>query len=299
MDLSGPQGELPMAMHGGGGGLPYLGLHHEHEQQQHHHHHGANGRHMSPPEVSEESKNRQVVAVVSAASGGGGGGMRYRECLKNHAAAIGGSATDGCGEFMPAGEEGSLDALRCSACGCHRNFHRKEPPGGDGVGGWQLYQHHQLAGGPLSPLHHHHRGLLVAALPPTPTRMVMPLNAATMQQLHYHNTSAESDDARAPQPPARKRFRTKFTAEQKARMLGFAEEVGWRLQKLEDAVVQRFCQEVGVKRRVLKVWMHNNKHTLARRHGDPQHHPGGGPPHPEPGGPGRSPSPSPPQLLLE
>uniref|UniRef100_A0A0A9GTX7 ZF-HD dimerization-type domain-containing protein n=1 Tax=Arundo donax TaxID=35708 RepID=A0A0A9GTX7_ARUDO len=80
-------------------------------------------------------------------------------------------------------------------------------------------------------------------------------------------------------------------------MLGFAEEVGWRLQKLEDAVLQRFCQEVGVKRRVLKVWMHNNKHTLARRYsGDPhQGQPGGGNgggmPHPEPGGPGTEPQP--------
>ena len=64
---------------------------------------------------------------------------------------------------------------------------------------------------------------------------------------------------------SQKRFRTKFTAEQKARMLDFAERVGWRLQKLDDAMVQHFCQEIGVKRRVLKVWMHNNKHTLAKR----------------------------------
>ncbi|KAG8051206.1 hypothetical protein GUJ93_ZPchr0009g1057 [Zizania palustris] len=106
--------------------------------------------------------------------------------------------------------------------------------------------------------------------------MVMPLST-------MHTT--ESDDAARSAP--RKRFRTKFTAEQKARMLGFAEEVGWRLQKLEDTVVQRFCQEVGVKRRVLKVWMHNNKHTLASRHQPP--------PQPEPGGP----IPSSPQLRLE
>ncbi|TVU51377.1 hypothetical protein EJB05_02802, partial [Eragrostis curvula] len=131
MDFSGTQGELPMAMHGGGGGSPFLGLHHQQREQQQyqHHHHGANGRHASPPE--EEEKSRQALAVVpvsSSGGGGGGGGVRYRECLKNHAAAIGGSATDGCGEFMPAGEEGSLDALRCSACGCHRNFHRKSLP---------------------------------------------------------------------------------------------------------------------------------------------------------------------------
>ncbi|KAK1287181.1 ZF-HD homeobox protein [Acorus calamus] len=37
--------------------------------------------------------------------------VKYRECLKNHAAAMGGNATDGCGEFMPSGEEGTMDAL--------------------------------------------------------------------------------------------------------------------------------------------------------------------------------------------
>ncbi|GJN13550.1 hypothetical protein PR202_gb00266 [Eleusine coracana subsp. coracana] len=301
MDFSAAQGELPLPpMHAGGGGSPYqLGLRHDHEpppQQQFQHHHGggggANGRRVSPPEPAAEEEEeeeqevkhgRHALAVVPVSSsgggGGGGGGIRYRECLKNHAAAIGGSATDGCGEFMPAGEEGSLDALRCSACGCHRNFHRKESSlllldGHAGRGPPGPIHHHPLAGagGPLSPSvhHHHHRGLLVAALPPAPTRMVMPLTAMHHQHHAHAATSAESDHHQQMQhmqgqQAARKRFRTKFTAEQKARMLGFAEEAGWRLQKLEDDVVQRFCAEVGVKRRVLKVWMHNNKHTLARR----------------------------------
>ncbi|XP_040385136.1 zinc-finger homeodomain protein 3-like [Oryza brachyantha] len=298
MDLSGTQGELPLPMHAAAS--PYLGLHHDH------HHHGGggmNGRHMSPP--TPQASGEDSKAVVPS-GGGGGGGARYRECLKNHAAAIGGSATDGCGEFMPAGEEGSLDALRCSACGCHRNFHRKELDYPSAAAGSAPHHHHHHlmlgGGGALSPLAAHHRGghhhhhLLVAALPP-PTRMVMPLSA--MQ-------TSESDDAAGARPgapgsaaAARKRFRTKFTAEQKARMLGFAEEVGWRLQKLEDAVVQRFCQEVGVKRRVLKVWMHNNKHTLARRHLHPAAaDDGSAPPHPEPGGAAPSPS-SPQQLRLE
>ncbi|CAN8234772.1 unnamed protein product [Cochlearia groenlandica] len=52
--------------------------------------------------------------------------VRYVECQKNHAANIGGYAVDGCREFMAAGNEGTVDALRCAACGCHRNFHRKE-----------------------------------------------------------------------------------------------------------------------------------------------------------------------------
>ncbi|KAL3825793.1 hypothetical protein ACJIZ3_021822 [Penstemon smallii] len=49
----------------------------------------------------------------------------YEECRKNHAASIGKYAVDGCCEFMPAGEEGSAAALRCAACSCHRNFHKK------------------------------------------------------------------------------------------------------------------------------------------------------------------------------
>uniref|UniRef100_A0A7N0VEH6 ZF-HD dimerization-type domain-containing protein n=1 Tax=Kalanchoe fedtschenkoi TaxID=63787 RepID=A0A7N0VEH6_KALFE len=52
--------------------------------------------------------------------------VRYGECQKNHAANVGGYAVDGCREFMASGMEGTSEALRCAACGCHRNFHRKE-----------------------------------------------------------------------------------------------------------------------------------------------------------------------------
>ncbi|XP_050377467.1 mini zinc finger protein 3-like [Argentina anserina] len=52
--------------------------------------------------------------------------VRYGECQKNHAANIGGYAVDGCREFMASGEEGTAEALTCAACGCHRNFHRRE-----------------------------------------------------------------------------------------------------------------------------------------------------------------------------
>ncbi|XP_057519031.1 mini zinc finger protein 3-like [Amaranthus tricolor] len=50
----------------------------------------------------------------------------YWECQKNHAASIGGYAVDGCREFMAMGAEGTSNALVCAACGCHRNFHRKQ-----------------------------------------------------------------------------------------------------------------------------------------------------------------------------
>ncbi|XP_009762040.1 zinc-finger homeodomain protein 4-like isoform X2 [Nicotiana tabacum] len=112
--------------------------------------------------------------------------MKYKECLENHAAAMGGNATDGCGEFMPSGEEGinQEDGIINGGCGV----------------------------------------------------MARPLN---YQQL------------------VKKRFRTKFSQEQKEKMLNFAEKIGWKMQKQEEAMVQQFCQQVGVKRRLLKVWMHN------------------------------------------
>ncbi|KAI3463976.1 hypothetical protein Pfo_020639 [Paulownia fortunei] len=67
-------------------------------------------------EGSQRSPSAQVVGTV-----------RYAECQRNHAANIGGYAVDGCREFMAAGgEEGTTAALSCAACGCHRNFHRRE-----------------------------------------------------------------------------------------------------------------------------------------------------------------------------
>ncbi|KAE8672513.1 Mini zinc finger protein 2 [Hibiscus syriacus] len=52
--------------------------------------------------------------------------VRYGECQRNHAASVGGYVVDGCREFMASGDEGTSGALTCAACGCHRNFHRKE-----------------------------------------------------------------------------------------------------------------------------------------------------------------------------
>ncbi|CAK7341189.1 unnamed protein product [Dovyalis caffra] len=51
---------------------------------------------------------------------------KYRECWRNHAILTGGYAVDGCGEFTPEGVPGTKEAFICEACGCHRNFHRKQ-----------------------------------------------------------------------------------------------------------------------------------------------------------------------------
>ncbi|KAE9453846.1 hypothetical protein C3L33_14270, partial [Rhododendron williamsianum] len=71
--------------------------------------------------VRRNGSNRKSTASASAVQT-----VRYVECQKNHAASIGGHAVDGCREFMASGEEGTTGALICAACGCHRNFHRRE-----------------------------------------------------------------------------------------------------------------------------------------------------------------------------
>nr|ACF84413.1 unknown [Zea mays] len=72
---------------------------------------------------------KKKTRLGAAAVAGGQTGVYYRECLKNHAASLGGHALDGCGEFMPSPEADPADpsSLRCAACGCHRNFHRRLP----------------------------------------------------------------------------------------------------------------------------------------------------------------------------
>ncbi|CBI22215.3 unnamed protein product, partial [Vitis vinifera] len=159
-----------------------------HQQHHHHHHH-----HFAAPQV--------VVA--------------YKECLKNHAASLGGHALDGCGEFMPSPTATSADptSLKCAACGCHRNFHRREPDD-----------------------------------PPPTTHNAPPISSSPASGAN-----------------GRKRFRTKFSQGQKEKMFEFAERVGWKMQKRDEELVAEFCNEVGVDKGVLKVWMHNNKNTFGKR----------------------------------
>nr|ABY61029.1 zinc finger-homeodomain protein 1 [Asparagus officinalis] len=245
MDLSSHEGDIPIPI----SSSTYIGAQsHGHSflsssngPPPHHHHH----HHPPPPPPTEDHHHQAIVPKKPAAV------VKYRECLKNHAASIGGNATDGCGEFMPSGEEGTLEALKCSACGCHRNFHRKETEGDPFGGNPSCDCRRNFIGG------HGHKGVLIPR--PTPHSMIMPLGAASAMQ------TSESDEMMPRPPLMKKRFRTKFSAEQKEKMLAFAERAGWKLQKQEEGVVQRFCQEIGVKRRVLKVWMHNNKHNLAKK----------------------------------
>ncbi|KAF2609183.1 hypothetical protein F2Q68_00045507 [Brassica cretica] len=188
--------------------------------------------------------------------------VRYRECLKNHAASVGGSVYDGCGEFMPSGEEGTLEALRCAACHCHRNFHRKENDGVGSSDGSSHHHHHQYGGGRRPPP----RNMMLNPLMLPPPPSYAPLHHHNEDLNMYGQSSGEHAGGATPGQTAfsMKRFRTKFTAEQKEKMMEFAEKLGWRMNKQDEEELRRFCSEIGVKRQVFKVWMHNNK-NIARK----------------------------------
>lgn len=185
------------------------------------------------------------------------GAVRYRECMKNHAANLGGHALDGCGEFLPTGADG-FDALVCSVCGCHRNFHRREVEGEHVCGCKHFFN---------APTNANMRGLTG---PPTPGSLTTPgsRDVVPHRQLELPISPlqyGDDVDLHSNLSLRKRRHRTKFSADQKERMFAFAESLGWRILKQNDTTVQQFCDEVGVKRSVFKVWMHNNKHNVAKK----------------------------------
>lgn len=190
---------------------------------------------------------------------------RYKECLKNHAVGIGGHAVDGCGEFLPAGEDGTLESLKCAACNCHRNFHRRESEFGGGP--FPFHPQQQLL------LAHHPHGHLGYRGPSgylhvAPQARAAPLALPSSSGGGGGSGSRDEMEDYYSQPSsasAKKRFRTKFTQDQKEKMLNLAERLDWKIQKQDEEMVQQLCGELGIKRHVLKVWMHNNKHTLGKK----------------------------------
>ncbi|KAI4388436.1 hypothetical protein MLD38_000761 [Melastoma candidum] len=214
------------------------------------------------PEIEKDSNPDPLSFAFSPASSTPtpllSGAVKYRECLRNHAASVGGNVTDGCCEFMPSGDAGTLEALKCAACECHRNFHRKEFEDGHGS-------------------RTHTPRLL---LPPPHARFTVvsprPVNVAYGGGGTDQSSSEDVDGATpvATKPEyvglsaatvpgfmTKKRNRTKFTKEQKERMWEFAEKLGWRIQRPYDEEVDSFCELIGVRRQVFKVWMHNNKNN--------------------------------------
>lgn len=301
-----PQNQIPASINNNGSSIPTATSPDQEEQEEEDEEH-VNHVNVAYNHNNNSNNNKKVV----------NNSIKYKECLKNHAAAMGGTTTDGCGEFMPSGEEGTIEALNCSACNCHRNFHRKEIEGDHGMSSWDVNNNSTRVGTVGRkvllghPNGHNNMSILAAdalgfhtAANPTggflpsrtaphhphhhPHQMIMSYNnnmsmgglmgthlpsesdEQEQDQIHHHGHGGGVNVAsRAPVQLVKKRFRTKFTQEQKEKMFNFAEKVGWKIQKQEESVVQNFCHEIGVKRRVLKVWMHNNKHNLAKNKSQP------------------------------
>ncbi|XVF03335.1 hypothetical protein REPUB_Repub04eG0252300 [Reevesia pubescens] len=209
--------------------------------------------------------------------------VSYKECLKNHAATLGGHALDGCGEFMPSPTASPNDpaSLKCAACGCHRNFHRRDPYDGP------AFIHHLPPPPPNpssspSPTHSPGPSSSPTHTPPSPVpysyyssapHMLLALStgySGPLDEYHHHlnhftRTVARIENNNNNNPSGRKRSRTKFSKEQKEKMHAFAEKFGWRMPTSEGRLIEEFCKEVGVDRGVLKVWMHNNKNTFCKK----------------------------------
>ncbi|KAL0450550.1 UNVERIFIED_CONTAM: Zinc-finger homeodomain protein 9 [Sesamum latifolium] len=211
--------------------------------------------------------------------------VTYKECLKNHAATLGGHALDGCGEFMPspASNPAEPTSLKCAACGCHRNFHRREPeeppqlPPPNAAPALEYQPHHRHHPPPPPPRGNSGSSPNNSPSPPPISSSYYP-SAPHMLLALSHGLSGPPPDNNTPIPTSinaasaallnsgsRKRFRTKFTQDQKEKMHEFAEKVGWKMQKRDEDVISEFCSEIGVDKGVFKVWMHNNKNTFAKK----------------------------------
>ncbi|XP_011003723.1 PREDICTED: zinc-finger homeodomain protein 6 [Populus euphratica] len=215
--------------------------------------------------------------------------IRYRECLKNHAASMGGHVLDGCGEFMPGGEEGTPETFKCAACECHRSFHRREIDGAPQcVANSTCYKNsngkrnilplpQQLVTSHAPPqsasLHPHqrcHHGTLSTYTTPIAPMMMSfgggggAAAESSSEDLNMYQSDLQGQSSVQPLI-SKKRFRTRFSEEQKDKMMEFAEKLGWRIQKQDEQEVQQFCSQVDVKRKVFKVWMHNNKQAMKKK----------------------------------
>ncbi|XP_055804935.1 zinc-finger homeodomain protein 2 [Solanum dulcamara] len=197
--------------------------------------------------------------------------VRYKECLKNHAANMGGYVVDGCGEFMPSGDEGTTEYLKCAACDCHRNFHRKETEDELQTPGVHNSNNHRIhiqtpPSLPAVPTHHHHHHKYSHSYPRghmAPVMMSFGRNTSSEDLNMFHGGQGIIQPCNF--SASKKRFRTKFSQQQKDRMQEFAEKLGWRIQKQDEQEVYQFCNEVGVKRQVFKVWMHNSKQSIKKK----------------------------------
>ncbi|KAK1432276.1 hypothetical protein QVD17_09171 [Tagetes erecta] len=194
--------------------------------------------HMEAEAVVENAERTNIANIV----------FRYRECTKNKATAVDLKALDGCLEFMPGGEPGTLEALSCAACTCHRNFHRKEPQG------------HVVR---VEHFHYNYPAGYVRMMGPAPIQTHPSVHQPSASR---GNLATGSDPmSSGASGSSSKRRHTNISKDQKARMLAFVQEVGWRLNKEHEERVQLLCAEIGITKKVFKTWMHNYRYKSGKK----------------------------------
>ncbi|KAI3713167.1 hypothetical protein L1987_71740 [Smallanthus sonchifolius] len=194
---------------------------------------------------------------------------------------MGGHATDGCCEFMPSPTSSPTypTSLKCAACGCHRNFHLRDPdeslfPPIQHLIEYQPLHRHHPPPPPSQPIPPPTTGSpgnspspppISSSYYPPPPHMPLPLTTlfspppADNHHIPAIPTTPGSGAGAGSNRSKKKRFRTKFTQDQKQKMQEIAERVDWKIQKNEEEMIVAFCNEIGVDKNVFKVWMHNNK----------------------------------------
>ncbi|WVZ08161.1 hypothetical protein V8G54_021507 [Vigna mungo] len=163
--------------------------------------------------------------------------VTYKECLKNHAANLGGHALDGCGEFMlsPTATAADPSSIKGAACGCHRNFHRREPDEPPIASTAHVIEY--------QPHHRHHPPWNSASPPPISSTSYYP-SAQNMLLALSAGLAVPPESTTAPSTAlTRKRFRTKFSQDQKEKM--------HKCRRETKILIHEFCNEVGVDRSVL------------------------------------------------
>ncbi|KAG5076988.1 hypothetical protein JHK82_055683 [Glycine max] len=172
---------------------------------------------------------------------------KYHECLKNHTVKTGGHTLDGCIKFLPLGDEGTLD----------------ETPNDTYL---VPYYHHSPF--PLAAYYGEQVGYpRVQGQQCTTLALSSRSRGSGGAHSSREDMEAVSDLMSGSTPhgwSSKKRFRTRFTREQKEKMLAFAEKLGWRILKHDESAVQEFCAQTSIQPHVLKVWVHNNKYTLGK-----------------------------------
>ena len=128
--------------------------------------------------------------------------------------------------FMPSPNSNSADpsSIKCAACGCHRNFHRREPE--EPFSATHVIEYQPLHGHhppPPPPFQASNRSPNSASPPPIsssyyPSAPHMLLALSSGLSAHPESTAAPAHTLGTPSPNARKRFRTKFTQDQKDKM---------------------------------------------------------------------------------